>query len=378
MRIVAAPDSFKESISAGRAAAAIAAGVHDVDPDIDCVELPLSDGGEGFVATIAGPLGARIMAASVRDPLGRPHEAHFALAGRLAVLEIAEAVGLGQIPVAERDIMASATWGVGDLIGAALDADATELVIGLGGSATSDGGAGMLVALGLRLTDSRGEGLSGTPASLQRLATVDATGLDRRLRDVRITIASDVRNPLLGPTGAAAVFGPQKGADPERVAAIDEAVRRFVEVSRKDDVADAPGAGAAGGLGFALLAFVGARFRPGIDVCLELCGFDDAVRSADWVFTGEGSMDGQTLQGKAPWGVAQRARSLGAGVLGFTGRLGPGWERLLDAGFTAILPIASGPTDLTTALAHGESDLRRSAATAVLLLCARPDRGDEE
>jgi glycerate kinase len=378
VRIVAAPDSFKESMSAGRAAAAIAAGIHDVDPRIECIQLPLSDGGEGFVATIAGPLGATIRTASARDALGRPHEARFACAGRLAVLEVAEAVGLGQIPVAERDVMASATWGVGDLISAALDAGANELVIGLGGSATSDGGAGMLVALGLRLSDAQGEALSGTPASLAVLESVDATGLDPRLRDVRITIASDVRNPLLGPTGAAAVFGPQKGADPARVALIDEAVRRFAEISGKDDAADAPGAGAAGGLGFALLAFAGARFRPGIDVCLELCGFDDAAREADWVFTGEGSMDGQTLQGKAPWGVAQRARSLGTGVLGFTGTLGAGWERLLDAGFTAILPISRGPADLATALARGESDLRRSAATAVLLLCARPDREEDE
>ncbi len=364
-------------MTAARAAAAMAAGIHDVDPGIDCIEMPLSDGGEGFVATVAGPLGAEVRTVPVRDALGRPHDAQFALSGRVAVLEIAEAVGLGQIAPADRDIMASATWGVGELIAAALDAGADDLVIGLGGSATSDGGAGMLVALGVRLLDAAGEPLSGTPASLASVESVDVTGLDRRLREARITIASDVRNPLLGPTGAAAVFGPQKGADPARVATIDEAVRRFADIAGRIDAADAPGAGAAGGLGFAMLAFLGGRFRPGIDVSLDLCGFDAAVRTADWVFTGEGGMDGQTLQGKAPWGVAQRARGLGARVVGFAGSLGQGWERLLDAGFTAILPISSGPAELQTALSRGEADLRRAAAAAVLLLREPADREDD-
>lgn len=375
MRIVAAPDSFKESMSAAAAAAAIAAGVRDADPSIECVQIALSDGGEGFVATIAEPLGAELVTAIVRDPLGVPREATYATIGDLAVLEIAQAVGLGQLAPDRRDILSSATWGVGELILDALDRGATRLVIGLGGSATSDGGAGMLQALGVQLLDAEGTPVSGTPTSLPAVATVDTSGLDPRLRDVQVTIASDVRNPLLGVHGAAAVFGPQKGATPAQVQQIDDAVAHFVACAHKTDAAQSPGAGAAGGLGFALLAFLGGTFRPGIDVSLELTGFDDAVRSADWVFTGEGSMDGQTLQGKAPWGVAQRANALGARVLGFAGRLGKGWERLLDAGFVTILPISNGATDLATALADGPANLQRTVESAVRLLNEQPEGG---
>lgn len=355
-------------MSAPEAAAAMRGGIHDADPAIECVEVPLSDGGEGFVTTVANPMGAELVGVDVRDALGRPHRATYARKGDLAIVEVAEAVGLAAIPPRERDVMASASWGVGDMIRAALDGGARQIVVGLGGSATSDGGVGMLVTLGLALFDALDQPLTGTPQSLASLSRVDAGGLDPRLRQVQVTIASDVRNPLLGSEGAAATFGPQKGASAEQVPLIDAAVARFCELAGKQDLVAAPGAGAAGGLGFALLGFANAGFRPGIDVAMELAGFDETVRGADWVFTGEGGMDGQTLMGKAPWGVAQRARELGSRVVGFAGRLGTGWERLLDAGFVTVLPISNGANDLETCLANGPADLRRTAASVTRLL----------
>lgn len=370
MHILAAPDKFKESMSAATAAAAIAAGVRDADPASDCIEIPLSDGGDGFVATLAGPMQAELIEISCSDALGRPRKGSFALAGHTAVIEMAQAAGLAAIPVGERDIMNSSTRGVGQLISAALDRGATDLVVGLGGSATTDGGAGMLTALGVRLLDAAGGVLDGTPRSLADLDYIDTSGIDPRLRTVSVTIASDVRNPMLGATGAAAVFGPQKGASPAQVAELDETLAHFVTVADAKAAAAAPGAGAAGGLGFGLLAFLGAKFRPGIDVVLDLTGFDEFAAAADWVFTGEGAMDGQTLQGKAPLGVAERARAAGAGVIGFAGHFGAGTEALLDAGFTALVPIVSEVCDLQTALAAGPDNLRRAAAMTTRLLVA--------
>lgn len=369
MRIVAAPDSFKESVSASRAAQAIAEGIADADPGIECFQVPLSDGGEGFIDTVARAWGATPQSVDVRDALGRTRHALIAVKGKVALIEVAQAVGLAQLDEKDRSIMSSATWGVGDLIRAALDEGARELIIGLGGSATSDGGAGMMQALGARLLDASGRELSGSPDSLAELLHVDTSSVDPRLAGVKITIASDVRNHLLGPQGAAAVFGPQKGAAPANIARIDSVVAGFVTAAGKDSYVQLPGAGAAGGLGFALAAFLDAQFRPGIDVSMDVCGFDSAVQGADWVFTGEGSIDGQTMNGKAPWGVAQRAAAFHVPVIGFAGRLAQGWELLLAEGFTALFPISNGARTLPESLAAGESDLRRTAATVTRLLC---------
>lgn len=370
MRILAAPDSFKESMSAATAAAAIAAGVKAADPSAEVVQIPLSDGGEGFVETLAKPMGAEVVAVECPDALGRLRTGVFALAGTTAVIEMAQAAGLTHIPPGQRDIMRSSTRGVGTLITAALDRGATELVIGLGGSATTDGGAGMLTAVGVRLLDAAGAPLDGTPRSLADLDWIDTSGLDARLQTTRVTIASDVRNPLLGETGAAAVFGPQKGATPDQVAELDAILAHFATVADASSTAAAPGAGAAGGLGFGLLAFLNAEFRPGIDVVLDLTGFDEHAAASDWVFTGEGAMDGQTLHGKAPLGVARRARAAGTRVVGFAGHFGAGADALLDAGFDALVPIVSEICDLPTALAAGPDNLRRAAATTTRLLLA--------
>lgn len=369
MRIVIAPDSFKESASAVAAAAALAAGVHDVVPDAECLEIPMADGGEGFAETVAAALGLELIDQQVTGPLGHPVTAGFALDPdhRLAVLDVASAVGIGLVPRDERDILSAGSRGVGELVAAALDREADRLVIGLGGSVTNDGGAGLLAGLGARLLDAAGTELRDGPAALERLDHIDWSGLHPRVREATIELASDVTNPLLGPDGASAVFGPQKGARPEDVVRLDSLLAHFAEVVDPERAhVDSPGAGAAGGLGFAFQC-LGARTRPGVDVVAELVGLDDACAGADLVFTGEGAMDRQTLSGKTPFGVAQRAVAHGVPVIGFAGYLGDGADELLDHGFWALVPIVREVCDLPTALRDGEANLRKAAALAMRL-----------
>lgn len=370
VRIVCAPDSYKESMTAAEAAAAMARGVHDVLPDAECVELPLADGGEGFADALTGSLGGRIVETEVVDARGRPIVGRLLVAGDLGVIEVAQAVGLGLLPAALRDPTVATSRGVGLLIAAALDAGCARLVVGLGGSATNDGGAGMLAALGARFLDETGEALEPLPRDLPRVASVDATGLDPRLAGVRVEAACDVTAPLCGPAGASAVFGPQKGATPDEVARLDAALAHLADVTGRQDAANLPGAGAAGGLGWALLAFLGARTRPGLDLVADLVGLDEAISSADLVLTGEGSVDAQTLQGKTPAGVAARAARAGVPVVVLAGRVAPGADVLLDHGVTALVPILPGVCSLPEALAEGPRNLRRAAATVVRLWAA--------
>ena len=367
MRVICAPDSFKESLSAVEAAAAMARGVRSVVPDADVVEVPLADGGEGFVDALASALGAEVRTIDLPDALGRPSRGRFALLGDLAVLEVAQAVGLGAIAPADRDILRSSSAGVGHLVRAALDAGARRLVVGLGGSATNDAGAGMLATLGVRFLDADGRPVLPVPAELQRATTVDASGLDPRLEDAIVEAACDVTAPLCGPTGASAVFGPQKGATPDLVGVLDALLGRLAVLSGRAAVATLPGAGAAGGLGWALLAFCGATTRPGIELVAELTGLDAAVADADLVLTGEGSVDAQTLQGKAPAGVARVAAAHGVPVVILGGRIAPDADVLLQAGVAALVPITQGVTDLPTALREGASNLERATAMVVRL-----------
>lgn len=370
MRIVLAPDSFKESMSAAAAVDAMARGVRAVVPDAVCIPAPIADGGEGFVAALAPPLGAEVIEVTVRGTLGRPHAARFALAGDLAVIEVAEAVGIGQIPPADRDLMNSASVGVGELILSALDRGARRVVVGLGGSGTNDGGAGMLAALGVRLLDEDGREIPPTPTGLRLLASVDATGLDPRLAGVEVEIASDVTNVLCGSAGASAVFGPQKGATPELVAELDALLGRFADLSGRHGAAEQPGSGAAGGLGFALMAFLGAVMRPGIDVVIDLTQLESHLVDADFVFTGEGSLDAQTAMGKGPLGVALAAKRHRVLVIGFGGRVTPDADVLLEQGFAALVPIVQGVTDLPTALRDGPANLERAVSSVTRLLVA--------
>ncbi len=365
MRIVLAPDSFKESMSAADAAAAMARGVRRVLPSADCRLVPMADGGEGTTEALRATLGAELREVAARDALGRPVAAGFGLAaGGLAVLEVAAAVGIALIAPADRDVMASDSRGVADLVRGALDAGATRLLVGLGGSATTDGGAGMLAGLGVRLLDAGGAEVQPNPGGLVRLARVELARLDRRLLAIPVDLACDVTNPLLGPTGAAAVFGPQKGATPAQVPVLDAALARLADAlvaAGLPEVRDRPGAGAAGGLGMAFLA-LGANLRPGVEVVAAAAGLDRAIDGADLVLTGEGSLDAQTLAGKAPAGVLAIAARHGVPVIAFAGRLGSGID---DLGFAACVPIVDASVDLATALREGPANLEAAVAAAL-------------
>ena len=372
MKVVLAPDSFKESMSAAEAAAAMARGVLAVWQDAECVEVPMADGGEGTVEALVAGLGGDIVVAEVTGPLGPPVRASYGWieADGLAVLEVAAAVGIGLVPPAERDIARATTYGVGQLIIDALDRGARRFIIGIGGTVTNDGGAGMLQALGVTLAGPGGEPVERGPLGLESLVTSDFSGLDPRLLGAELVIASDVTNPLLGERGASAVFGPQKGATPELIPRLDAALAVLadhLDAHVGADVRHAPGAGAAGGLGAALLA-LGADMRRGVEVVTDAARLESALAGADLCFTGEGSVDAQTAHGKTPLGVAEVARRQGVPVVVFAGRIGPGAEELLEHGVAAILPINQALTSVEDALAAGPRSLELATASAVRLL----------
>ena len=358
-------------MSAAEAAAALAEGVHRVLPDADCPQIPMADGGEGFTESLADALGLEMVEVPVLDAYGDSASARMALAGGRAVMECAQAIGLGMIPPQRRRIREATTYGVGQMIAAALDRGAREFLVGIGGSATNDGGAGMLRALGVRFTDAGGDELDGSPASLMRLAAVDVSTLDPRIRDSVFKIACDVDNPLLGGHGASAVFGPQKGASPQDVEFLDGALRRLATVSgHVNSVAAQEGAGAAGGLGYAFCAFLGGVLQSGADLVVETVGLARAIEGADLVFTGEGAMDRQTLMGKTLSGIARVARPAGVPVVAFAGRLGEGVEELYDHGFVGLVPIVAGVTTLEDSLRNGRRALADASERAVRLVVA--------
>lgn len=363
LRIICAPDSFKESMTAAKAAAAMARGIRRAQPDAECVEVPLADGGEGTCRTVVAALGGELVEVAAHDALGRPITAEFGWVAEsaLAVVEVATAAGLELIAPAERDVRVASTYGVGEVMRAALDAGARRLLIGLGGTATNDAGVGLFSALGVRFLDSGGELLPFGGAALARLASVDLAGLDPRLSEVRIDLASDVTNPLLGPSGASAVFGPQKGADTAAVAELDAALTRWadvVEASLGVNVRDRAGAGAAGGLGAAFLAFARAELVPGVELVGRIVRLAERLAGADYVFTGEGSADSQSLAGKVPHGVAALAASVGVLTVVFAGRVEPG---LSSDDVLAYIPISAAETDLPSALVAGERNLELAA-----------------
>lgn len=372
MRVVIAPDSFKESTGAVAAAQAIASGVRSVLPDAECELVPMADGGEGTVDALLAVLAGELVTVRVTGPTGQPVQATYGWvpAERLAVVEVAAAVGLDLVPSESRDVLRAGSRGVGELVRDALDRGARRLVVGLGGTATSDGGAGMLQALGARLHDAAGHDVCAGPAGLEDLAGLDATDLDLRLDQVELLVACDVTNPLLGPDGAAVVFGPQKGATADQVPRLDAALVGLApHLARLAgcQVADVPGAGAAGGLGAALLA-VGARLAPGVEVVADAVRLAEVVDRADLVLTGEGRVDAQTLRGKTPFGVAQVARQAGVPVVVLAGQVGPGAEALLDHGVDAVVPIGPGVQALEQALVDAETHLATAAATVVRLV----------
>lgn len=343
MKIVIAPDSFKGSLSAAEAVAAMKRGVEAIFPEAETVAVPVADGGEGTAAVMLNAYGGEVKTAKTVDALGREREGEFTWipARRLVVLDTAEACGIMYISMLERNIMESNTEGVGMLLKAALDLEPETIVVGLGGSATNDGGWGMMHNLGATLFDEAGQELEPKVHVLANAARLDLSGMDPRLSKVKIVAANDVRNPLTGSSGASASFGPQKGAKPLQLGKLDRCLKnwgRLLEETTGTKVADVEGAGAAGGMGAAFLA-LGAENRHGFEIVAEATKLNEAMEDADLVLTGEGQLDRQTQRGKTPWGVAQLARQHGIPALAFTARLGLGHEILLQDGFTAIIPI---------------------------------------
>ncbi len=363
-RVVVAPDKFKGSLTAAEVVAAVAAGL---PAGTEVVQLPVADGGEGTTAA-AVAAGAVTRMVSVTGPTGTPTTAVLAVLGDTAVVELAAASGLAVLPGGRPAPRSAGSAGTGDLVRAALDAGCARVVLGVGGSACTDGGAGLLTALGARLTDAAGAALAPGGAALAGLARVDLTGLDPRLAGTEVVLATDVDNPLLGPTGAAPVYGPQKGATTDDVAALEAGLARWVQVlagvlgPSVYDLAAAPGAGAAGGVGFGALAVLGATRRPGIDVVLDLVGFDAALAGADLVVTGEGSLDAQTLHGKAPAGVSARARAAGVPVVAVAGRCLLDPDQVRAAGFAAVHALTDLEPDTTRCMTDAAPLLRRLAA----------------
>jgi glycerate 2-kinase len=366
MKIVIAPDSFKESLSALEVAEAVERGFRMVFPEAEYVKVPMADGGEGTVQSLVDATGGRIVEVEVTGPLGEPVLAFFGLLGdgKTAVIEMAAASGLHLVPRDRRNPLVTTTRGTGELIRAALDAGANHLIIGLGGSATNDGGAGMVQALGGRLLDRDGRDIGPGGGALADLQAIDLSELDPRLKSVRIDVACDVDNPLTGAKGASAIFGPQKGATPDMVAILDRNLAHYADMIRRElgkQVGDIPGAGAAGGLGAGLLAFLPAELKRGVDIVIETVQLAERVKGADLVITGEGRIDGQTVFGKTPIGVAKTAKRFGVPVIGIAGSLGDDSTAVLDHGIDALFTIVPGVVPLEQALEQAERYVTQTA-----------------
>ncbi|MHB8596202.1 MAG: glycerate kinase [Ktedonobacteraceae bacterium] len=357
MRIVIAPQALKGSLTAAEAGAAIAEGVRAVYPDAECVVVPVADGGEGTVQALIDATGGEIVLQTVTGPLGEPVEAFFGLLGNgdTAAIEMAACAGLPLVPPERRDPRITTTYGVGELILAALERGCHHFIIGIGGSATNDGGAGMAEAQGASLQTSEGTEIARGGAALATLAHIDTSTLDRRLEDCQFEVACDVNNPLCGPTGATAVYGPQKGATPEMVAQLDAALAHYAEVIERDlglSVKDIPGAGAAGGLGAGLITFLHATLRPGAQIVLEAVHLEEQLPGADLVITAEGQLDAQTAYGKSVGAVAELAKRYHLPVLALAGSLGEQYRAVYSLGVDAVAVLPSGPMSLDYAMVH--------------------------
>lgn len=374
MKIVIAPDSFKESMTAKEVCGAVESGFKKILPAATYVHLPIADGGEGTVESIVEATGGNIVVLEVSGPMGEKVPAFYGITGdkKTAVIEMAAASGLHLVPRDERNPLVASTSGTGELIKDALNHGVERIVLGLGGSATNDGGAGMAQALGAKLLDHNGEELPQGGGVLGALQTIDVSSLDSRLSSVKIEAACDVTNPLTGPTGASAVFGPQKGATPGMVTELDDCLKHYADTIEKElgiSVNELAGAGAAGGLGAGIVAFLQAELVSGIDLVLDVIQFEDQVRDADLVITGEGRIDYQTVHGKAPVGVSSRTKRAGqAFVIGIAGSLGDGAEAVYDHGIDALFSIVNGVATLEEALSNGKENVERTAENIARLL----------
>ncbi|HBS59533.1 MAG TPA: glycerate kinase [Firmicutes bacterium] len=369
MRIIVAPDSYKGSVSALEAAEAMERGIRAVFPAAEVIKVPLADGGEGTVAALVTATDGRFLDHQVQGPLGTPVQARWGVLGdgQTAVMEMAAASGLTLVPEKDRDPRLTTTYGTGQLIKAVLDCGLRKIIIGVGGSATNDGGSGMARALGVKFLNAQGGEISPGGSALAQLACIDLTEIDARLGATEITVACDVDNPLCGPRGASAVYGAQKGATAEMISELDAALAHYAQLAllaTGRNIAQCPGAGAAGGLAAGLLFFTQAQLRRGIDIVLETTEFSRLVKNADLVITGEGQTDGQTAFGKAPVGVARAAKAGGVPVVCLAGALGPGAENVLVRGIDALMSITAQPMALAECMRQGATLIE--AATARL------------
>ena len=369
MKIVFAIDSFKGSLSSLEAGRAAAEGARRVFPDAECVVRPLADGGEGTVEALAAGLGGELCKANVTGPAGRPTVATYGVIGGTAVMEMAQASGITLVSGEGKNPLRTTTFGVGEMIRDAIARGCRRFIVGIGGSATNDGGAGMLQALGFGLLDKDGRDIPRGGGGLQSLDRIERGGAMPELRECVFRIACDVANPLCGENGASAVFGPQKGATPEMVAVLDAALSRFSAVAGGD--ADAPGAGAAGGLGFGFREFLGGELKSGVEIVLEETRFGEFIRDADVVVTGEGRLDSQTVMGKAPVGVARAAKRLGKKVLAFSGCVTSDAGVVNEHGIDAFFPILRKVTTLEEALERGNAAKNLADTAEQVFRCLR-------
>ncbi len=351
MKIVVAPDSFKGSLTAVEVSDAIGQGVREIFPEAEIVKIPMADGGDGTVQCLVNATGGEILREKVTDPLGDEVWASYGTLGdkKTAVIEMAEASGLTLVPENKRNPLITTTYGTGQLIKAALDQGCRKMIIGIGGSATNDGGAGMVQALGVKLLDKDGEDVGFGGGELKKVFRINTKCLDNRLSETKVLIASDVSNPLCGPKGAARVYGPQKGATLEMIKKLDESLAYFAEIIKRDlnkDIKDIPGAGAAGGLGAGLMAFLDAELRPGIEIIIEIVKLEQAIKNADLVITGEGKIDSQTIYGKAPIGVAKIAKKYNIPVIAVAAIIGDDADIVHKYGINTLIKISEPPMGL--------------------------------
>jgi glycerate kinase len=374
MKIVIAPDSFKGNLTAKQVADAIEIGINRVIPDAEIVKIPMADGGEGTVQALVDATDGEIITAEVSDPLGNRIKAEFGILGdsqKTAVIEMASASGLPLVPRDQRNPTLTTTYGTGELIRIALDKGCRKLIVGIGGSATVDGGAGMAQALGVRLLDKNSDEIPKGGGGLEHLDHIDTISLDPRITETTTIVACDVDNPLVGPRGAPEVFGPQKGATPEMVKILDKFLDRYADIIKSDlgiDIKNIPGAGAAGGLGAGLMAFLGAQLRSGIDIVIDASGLETHLKDTDIVITGEGKIDRQTIYGKTPIGVARIAKKYGIPVIAFAGNIGSDSHVVYDNGIDALMSIISYPMTLDTAMEHSQEFLADSAERVFRLI----------
>lgn len=369
---VLAPDSFKGSLTAKEVCLAMEKGIKKVLPASECISVPMADGGEGTVQSLVDATGGTIYELEVTGPLGNPLKSFYGIMGdgKTAVIEMASASGLHLVDEATKNPLITTTYGTGQLVKACLDRGIENIILGIGGSATNDGGAGFAQALGVSLKDKNGDELPFGGAALSKLHKVDISGLDARLKDIRIEVASDVSNPLYGENGASYVFGPQKGATPEMVCLLDDALRHYsviIKEQLRKDVAHTAGAGAAGGLGAGLLAFTNVRMRRGVDIIIEYTNLREIIKKADYVFTGEGGIDFQTKFGKTPYGVAQVAKSENKKVIAVAGYLGKDIESLYDM-FDAIFGIMPSVMTMPEAIKTAAVNIERTTGNIIRLL----------